>query len=124
MRKYQGKIKNETKRKEYKRKLSIRKKIVGTSERPRINAFKSNKHLFVQVINDAEDKTLFSVQTYGKDKVADSNNKEAAKKVGEKVAEKLKGAKIETAVFDRNGKIYTGVIAALADSIRENGIKI
>ena len=124
MRKQFGKIRSERKRKEARRKLVIRKTVVGTEERPRICLKKTNKHLQVQVINDDLNKTLFSVQTFGKNKVADTNNIEGAKKVGAAVAAKLSEHKIEKAVFDRNGKLYTGVVAAVADAIRENKITI
>jgi large subunit ribosomal protein L18 len=124
MRKTLKKIKNVTKAKDYRRKLSIRKKINGSSERPRICAVKTNKHLQVQVIDDNARKTLVSVQSFGKNAVGSAANVESAKLIGAKVAEQLKGSKIEKAVFDRNGKLYTGVIAAVADSIRENGIQI
>jgi len=125
MRKQKGKIRNESEARRYRRKLSIRSRISGTTERPRICVSKSNKHLTVQVIDDASQKTLLSVQTYGKTAVAGaSNNVEGAKLVGAKLAEGLKSQKIETCVFDRAGYKYHGVIAALADSIRENGIKL
>jgi large subunit ribosomal protein L18 len=124
MRKNIAKIKNETKAKEYRRKLSIRKKVVGSAEKPRLAVTKSNKHLRVQVIDDVKSATLFSVQTYGKTKVADSCNAEGAKKIGAEVAATLKKNNLSKAVFDRSGKQYTGVIKALADSIRENGIQI
>ena len=124
MRKNISKIKNETKAKEYRRKLSIRKKVVGSSEKPRLSVTKSNKHLRVQIIDDVKSVTLFSVQTYGKTKVADAGNAEGAKKVGAQVAATLKKNNLSKAVFDRSGKQYTGVIKTLADSIRENGIQI
>lgn len=90
MRKNISKIKNETKAKEYRRKLSIRKKIVGSAEKPRLAVTKSNKHLRVQIIDDVKSVTLFSVQTYGKTKVAGSCNAEGAKKVGAEIAATLK----------------------------------
>jgi large subunit ribosomal protein L18 len=124
MRKNISKIKNETKAKEYRRKLSIRKKVVGSGEKPRLSVTKSNKHLRVQIIDDVKSVTLFSVQTYGKTKVADCGNAEGAKKVGAQVAATLKKNNLAKAVFDRSGKQYTGVIKTLADSIRENGIQI
>lgn len=124
MRKNISKIKKETKAKEYRRKLAIRKKVVGSAEKPRLAVTKSNKHLRVQIIDDVKSATLFSVQTYGKTKVADSCNAEGAKKVGAQVAATLKKNNLTRAVFDRSGKQYTGVIKALADSIRENGIQI
>jgi large subunit ribosomal protein L18 len=124
MRKNIAKIKNETKSKEYRRKLSIRKKVVGSAEKPRLSVTKSNKHLRVQIIDDVKSVTLFSVQTYGKTRVANSCNTEGAKKIGSEVASTLKKNNLLKAVFDRSGKQYTGVIKALADSIRENGIQI
>jgi large subunit ribosomal protein L18 len=124
MRKVHKKIKNESKAKEYRRKLSIRKKINGTAERPRVCATKSNKNIFVQVVDDVAGKTLFSVQTYGKTAVGNGANAEAAKAVGAAVAKGLSEKNISNAVFDRNGKKYTGVVAAIAQTIRENGIQI
>ena len=124
MRKNAAKIKNEAKSKEYRRKLAIRKKVIGSAEAPRLCVTKTNKHLRVQAIDDVKSATLFSVQTYGKTKAADQANTEGAKKVGAAVAASLKGKNLSKAVFDRSGKQYTGVIKALADSIRENGIQI
>jgi large subunit ribosomal protein L18 len=124
MRKNAAKIKNETKSKEYRRKLSIRKKVVGSSEAPRLCVTKSNKHLRVQAIDDVKSATLFSVQTFGKTRAADHANVEGAKKVGAAIAASLKKSNLSKAVFDRSGKQYTGVIKALADSIREHGIQI
>lgn len=124
MRKPNGKLKSESGRKRLRRKLSIRKTIIGDAERPRVCVTKSAKNLFVQVINDEENKTLFSVQTFGKNAVEGKANKDGAKAVGAKVAEELKGKNISKAVFDRSGYKYHGVIASLADSIRENGIQV
>lgn len=124
IRKKLGKIGNESEAKRYRRKLALRKKINGTAERPRLCVLKSNKHLTVQAIDDVASKTLFSVQTYGKAAVKAACNVDGAKTVGATVAEKLKAANITTAVFDRNGYRYHGVVAALVDSARENGIKI
>lgn len=124
MRKAIGKVKNPTKAKEYRRRLSIRKKVEGSAERPRLCVAKTNKHLRVQVINDADSVTLFSVQTYGKEKSADIGNSEGAKKIGSALAAQLKKANITKAVFDRNGKQFTGVIKILADAVRENGIQM
>lgn len=124
MRKSLKKIKNSTKAKEQRRKLSTRKKIIGSTERPRICATKTNSNLFVQVIDDSSNKTLFSVQTFGKNAVGTNASTESAKTVGAAVAKGLKDHKIEQAVFDRNGKQYTGVVASLATSIREAGIQI
>lgn len=124
IRKQIGKIKSPSKAKIVRRKLSVRKKVVGTEARPRICASKSNANLSVQVVNDTDGKTLFSVQTFGKNAVGKGSNKESAKLVGAEVAKKLGENNIKQAVFDRNGRLYTGVIATLADSIREGGVQI
>lgn len=123
MRKKQGKIKSESLARRVRRKLSIRRKINGTTECPRLCVTKSNKNLFVQVVDDSTSKTLFSVQTFGKNAVKVAATKDGAKEVGAKVAGQLKEKNISSVVFDRSGNKYHGVIAALADSVRENGIK-
>lgn len=119
-----GKLKDAGQARKLRRKLSIRKKLSGTAERPRLSLSKTNKHLVIQAIDDNGNVTLFSVQTFGKSAVQAKSNVEGAKLVGAKVAQELKSRKIETAVFDRNGLKYHGVVAALVDSARENGIKI
>ena len=124
IRKPKGKIKKESEAKKLRRKLSIRKTIVGSADRPRLSVIKSNKHIAVQVIDDSASKTLFSVQTYGKNAVEAKNNVEGAKVVGAKLASELKGKNISKAVFDRNGLKYHGVIAAIVEVARENGIQI
>lgn len=124
MRKPQGKIKDESIARRMRRKLTIRKKINGTPERPRLCAIKTNKHLRVLVVDDLSNKVLFSIQTYGKNAVPAKNNRDGAKKVGKAVAEAMKKSNFDKAVFDRNGFIYAGVLSDLADSIRENGIRI
>ena len=124
MRKVRGKVKIDSLARRQRRKLSIRKIVVGTTERPRICVNRTNKHLTVQVIDDNAQQTLLSVQTFGKTAIKGGSNKEGAKAVGAAVAEALKGKNIASAVFDRSGYKYHGVIATLADSVRENGIKI
>ena len=125
MRKQLGKIKNEKLVSRLRRKLNIRKTVIGTSERPRLCVTKSTKHLRVQVIDDQGSKTLFSVQSFGKDAPQGSGkNVEGAKVIGKSVAEKLKANNVNVAVFDRAGYKYTGAIAALVDAIRENGIQV
>ena len=124
IRKSYRKIKNAKKQRDARRKLSIRKKIAGTGVRPRVCAIKTNKHLQVQVVDDATMKTLFTVQTFGKNKVGTRSNKESATLVGKAVGEKLKENKLTTAVYDRNGKQYCGVVSALAEGIRESGIQL
>ena len=107
------------------RKARIRKTIVGTGERPRLSVFKSAKHIFVQAIDDSAAKTLASAGSLDamvKGRAKGLKKAEVAKLVGEVLAEKLKAAQLETAVFDRNGFRYTGRIAALADGLRGAGL--
>jgi len=125
MRKPIGKIKNSSLASRTRRKLRIRKIVIGSPSRPRIAIAKTNKNLFVQAIDDSAHKTLFSVQTFGKNAVAGAKgNKEGAKLLGAKIAENLKASKIETAVFDRGGYKFHGVLAALVEGIKENGVAI
>ena len=124
MRKQYGKLTNKKDQRRQKRRLTIRAKISGTSERPRICAMRSNKHITVQVIDDTKSVSLFTVSTFGKSAAADSCNIEGAKKVGAKVAAVMKSKNLTTAVFDRAGYRYTGVVAALVQSIRESGIQV
>lgn len=108
------------------RKLRIRKKINGTTERPRLSVFRSAKHIYAQVIDDTTGKTLVSASTMMKDlrtATNDDNKTDAAKKVGTKIAELCKAQKIAKVVFDRNGYLYHGRIVALADAAREAGLE-
>lgn len=104
-----------------KRKLRTRGKIYGVAQKPRISVFKSNKYFYAQAINDEAGVTLASVD--GK-KLGLGNNKEQAKEIAKHFAASLSKAGITEAVFDRNGYLYHGVVAAFADSLRENGIKL
>ena len=124
MRKQYGKLVNKKDQQRQKRRLTIRAKISGTTERPRIVATRSNKHISVQVIDDTKSISLFTVSTFGKAAAADSCNIEGAKIVGAKVAAVMKSKNLNTAVFDRAGYRYTGVVAALVQSIRESGIQV
>lgn len=123
MRKAYGKIDRLKDLQRQKRRLSIRKKVSGTESRPRVCAMKSNKHLSVQIINDANSTTFFTVSTFGKNAIA-GNSDIRVLEVGKKIAAQLKAKNISAAVFDRAGYRYTGIIAKLAQSIRENGIQI
>lgn len=104
-----------------KRKKRIRAKISGCATLPRVSIFKSNRTLYVQAIDDVKAHTIASVN--GK-KLGIKANIEGAKKLAAEFAKNLKAAKIEEAVFDRNGYLYHGVVAAFADALRENGIKL
>lgn len=125
IRKPVGKVSDESLKRRQRRRLSIRKKVSGTAERPRLCAVRSNKHLVVQAIDDESGTTLFAIQTFGKNPVKDAgNNVEGAKLVGAKVAEELKSKNLTAAVFDRAGYRYTGVVKSLVESVRENGIQV
>ena len=103
---------------------SIRKKIAGTAQRPRLSVYRSSKNIFVQIIDDVTGNTLVSASTIEKDaKLENGSNIEAAKKVGESIAKKALDKGITTVVFDRSGYIYTGRVKALADAAREAGLK-
>ena len=100
-------------------KFRIRKKIVGTAERPRLSVFRSNKQIYAQVINDKAGVTLAAASSLGFEKM---NKTEQAKKVGLLLAEKAKAAGVESVVFDRNGYLYHGRVQLLADGAREGGL--
>jgi large subunit ribosomal protein L18 len=104
------------------RKIRIRKKISGTSARPRLCIFRSNKHIYAQIINDETGSTMVSSSTRtisGEPRLT----KEIAFKVGQEIAEKAKGKSIDSVVFDRNGFFYHGRVKALADGARDGGLK-
>ena len=107
------------------RKLRIRKKVYGTGEQPRLAVFRSARHIYAQVLNDLDGRTLLSASTMMADMRGgkDGSKTDAAKKVGAKVAELCKSQNIERVVFDRNGFLYHGRVKALADAAREAGLK-
>lgn len=108
-----------------KRKLRIRKHINGTAECPRVSFFRSNKNIYVQVIDDVLSKTLLSVSTYEEQfRAMKHPTIETAKGLGTELAKRLKEHNIHTVVFDRNGYKYHGVAKSLVDSMRENEIKV
>ncbi|SDI07266.1 LSU ribosomal protein L18P [Alteribacillus persepolensis] len=107
-----------------KRHASIRQKVKGTSERPRLNVFRSSKHIYAQLIDDTKGETIVSASTVEKDvDVSHGGNQEAATKVGELVAKRASEKGYESVVFDRGGFVYHGRVKALADAARENGLK-
>jgi large subunit ribosomal protein L18 len=109
-----------------KRHLRVRKKITGTTERPRLNIFRSAKHMYAQIIDDTTGVTLASASTQDKDlreQVGNGGNVEAAKKVGELIAQRAKAKGLDKVVFDRGGYLYHGRVQALADAAREAGLE-
>jgi len=104
--------------------MRIRKIVYGTAERPRMTVFRSNKQIYVQLINDHDGHTMLSTASSIEEIAAVKANKmEQAKKVGKLVAQKAKAAGIESVVFDRNGYLYHGRVKALAEAAREGGLK-
>jgi large subunit ribosomal protein L18 len=107
------------------RKQHIRKRISGTAQRPRLSVFRSNKHIYAQLIDDEAGCTIVSASTKSAGYAGEGSdsNKAAASKVGTIIAEQAKAAGIESVTFDRNGFLYHGRVAALADAAREGGLK-
>jgi len=106
------------------RHFRLRKKIEGTSVRPRLIVHRSSRHLHVQLIDDSAGRTLASASTIEADvRALDGDKTAKGKKVGELIAERAKAAGVEAVVFDRGGHDYHGRIAALADAAREGGLK-
>ena len=106
-----------------KRHVRVRGKISGTPERPRLNVFRSNANMYAQIIDDVNGVTLVAASTLEKDFEGAVGNKEAARKVGQLVAERAKAKGIEEVVFDRGGYVYHGRVAELAEGAREAGLK-
>lgn len=107
------------------RKKRVRAKISGTPERPRLNVFRSLNHIYVQIIDDVNSKTLVSCSTVEKEiaaVVAEMTKSEAAKYVGKVAGERALKADIKQVVFDRAGYLYTGRVASVADGAREAGL--
>ncbi len=107
------------------RQVRARKKLVGSAERPRLVVFRSSRHVFVQVVDDAAGTTLASASTMEADlRALDGDKTPNAKRVGELVAERAKAAGIDAVVFDRGGNKYHGRVAAIADGAREGGLAL
>jgi large subunit ribosomal protein L18 len=108
------------------RKLRIRRKISGTSERPRLSVFRSARHIYAQVVDDVNGKTVAHASTLSRDvrgEATEATKVEAAKSVGQAIAKLLLAKGIDTIVFDRNGYLYHGRVRALADAARASGLK-
>ena len=103
-------------------KRRVRGKIQGTSARPRLSVFRSNKQIYVQIIDDREGRTLAAAGSLGGDAASVAQIEQAAA-VGKMIAEKAKAAGIEQVVFDRNGYLYHGRVKTLAEAAREGGLK-
>jgi len=103
----------------------VRKKVVGTPDRPRLAVHRSNKHISAQVIDDLAGTTIAAASTLESDlRASTGGNRDAATKVGALVAERAKAAGVSKVVFDRGGNRYQGRVAALADAAREAGLEL
>lgn len=108
------------KEKKIRRQRKIKAKIFAKSKKPRISVFKSNKYLYLQLIDDVEGKTLCAADTR---KVKGASLKEKARLAGKELAQKAQGVKVSDVVFDRSGYIYTGIVKEAAEGAREGGLK-
>jgi large subunit ribosomal protein L18 len=99
----------------------VRKKVWGTAERPRLAVYRSNRHIYAQLVDDAAARTLVSASDSG---IADGDKSARAKQVGQTLAERARAAGVERVVFDRGGRLYHGRVKALADGAREGGLDI
>ncbi len=110
-----------------KRQARVRKKVIGTPERPRLTVFRSASHIYAQIIEDTSGHTLAAASTLTKEVAGGlkaKGNVEAAKAVGTAIAKQALAKNIDTVVFDRNGFLYQGRVQALADAAREAGLKL
>lgn len=108
-----------------KRHLRVRKKVFGSTERPRLSVHRSGKHIYAQVINDVEGKTIASASTLDKaikEALDTGANKKAAVEVGKLIAARAKEKGVDAVIFDRGGFLYHGRIASLAEGAREGGL--
>ena len=119
------KIQRPTERARWRRKKSIRKRISGTAERPRLSVFRSRSHIYVQAIDDVTQRVLAAASDREKELASAGDGKakkERAKLVGQAIAERLKAKNVTAAVFDRNGYIYHGRVQQVAEGAREGGL--
>lgn len=106
-----------------KRHRRVRAKISGTAERPRLNVFRSNKHIYAQLVDDVNGVTLATASSMDKGFEGSGSNKEAARKVGQAIGKLAAAKKITDVVFDRGGYLFHGRVKELADGARESGLK-
>ena len=112
----------DTKAQRAKRHKRVRSKVSGTPERPRLCVFRSENHIYAQIIDDVNGVTLAAAGSVEKGFEGKGGNKEAARKVGQTIAERAKAKGIETVVFDRGGYVYHGRVQELAEGAREGGL--
>ena len=102
----------------------IRKKIQGTTQRPRLNIFRSNRYIYAQLIDDVTGNTLASASSYEAEVANEGNKADQSKAVGKLIAERAKAAGIDRALFDRGGYLYHGRVKSLAEGAREGGLNL
>lgn len=105
------------------RRRGIRKKVVGDAQRPRLTIYRSLNHMYAQLVDDLQGKTLAAASTRDKGHSGPTGNVDGAKVVGTSIAERAKAAGVDQVVFDRNGLQFHGRVKALADAARESGLK-
>lgn len=110
-------------RKLARRKRHIRKRISGTASRPRMSVFRSNSHMYVQVIDDVAGTTLIAASTVEGELKGLKNNVEDAAKLGEAIGKRMLEKDIDTCVFDRNGYLFHGIVKGIADGARKAGVR-
>ena len=111
----------------FRRKRRIRKKVSGTDARPRLSVYRSNTHIYVQLIDDLSGSTIASASTLDesvKSQLAELDKVGAAREVGKLIAQRAKENNVESVVFDRNGYLYHGRVAAVAEGAREAGLQL
>jgi len=107
-----------------KRHARVRRTLIGTAERPRLNVFRSSKHIYAQIIDDVQGVTLASASSLDKElSLSNGGNKDAAKQVGELVAKRALEKGVKDIIFDRGGYLYHGRVQTLADAAREAGLQ-
>ena len=102
----------------------VRKRILGAPERPRLTVYRSNRHIYAQLIDDIDGRTLVAASTLEAEARADGGKTDAAKRVGELIARRAREAGVERAVFDRGGRLYHGRVRSVAEGARAGGLQI
>jgi large subunit ribosomal protein L18 len=105
----------------FRRHRRVRKKVGGTPERPRLAVYRSNRHIYVQLVDDHAARTLAAASDLG---IAEGDKEDRAKKVGQAIAERAKSLGVDRVVFDRGGRLYHGRVRAVAEGAREGGLRI
>ncbi|MGH2684368.1 MAG: 50S ribosomal protein L18 [Actinomycetota bacterium] len=114
-------LKRESRQRRHRR---VRKRIQGAAERPRLAVYRSNRHIYVQLVDDVAGRTLASASSLEEDARGNGDKKVVAKRVGELIARRAREAGVERAVFDRGGRLFHGRVRSVAEGAREGGLKI